>query len=42
MTVDRKHLLNKPEVAKRSGLKIVLPEVLLAEIRKVYDETEEQ
>lgn len=33
-SLDRKHLVNAPEVAQRSGLKIVLPEQLLAEIRK--------
>ncbi len=33
-SLDRKHLVGVPEVAKRSGLKIVLPEVLLREIRK--------
>jgi len=42
VTLDRKHLVNQPEVAKRSGLKIVLPEVLLAEIRKAHEETAEQ
>jgi len=31
-SLDRKHLVGVSEVAKRSGLKIVLPEVLLREI----------
>lgn len=33
VSLDRRHLVDVPEVAKRSGLKIVLPEEALREIR---------
>lgn len=32
-TFDRKHLINPPEVAEKSGLKIVTPDVVLAHLR---------
>jgi uncharacterized protein len=34
VTLDRRHLINRPEVAQASGLRIVLPEQLLEELRK--------
>lgn len=34
VSLDRRHLVGVPEVAQRSGLKIVLPEELLKEIRQ--------
>jgi len=34
VSLDRHHLVDVPEVAKRSGLKILLPSELLEEIRK--------
>jgi len=37
VSLDRHHLVEVPEVAKHSGLKIVLPADLLAEIRKQTD-----
>jgi predicted nucleic acid-binding protein len=33
VSLDRRHLVGVPEVAQRSGLKIVLPEELLEELR---------
>jgi predicted nucleic acid-binding protein len=33
VTLDRKHLVGVPEVAQESGLRIVLPEELLEEVR---------
>jgi predicted nucleic acid-binding protein len=36
-TLDRRHLLDVPEVSDRSGLIIVLPETLLANIREEQD-----
>lgn len=33
VSLDRRHLVDVPEVAKRSGLKIVLPEEALRQIR---------
>jgi putative PIN family toxin of toxin-antitoxin system len=35
VSLDRRHLVGQPVVAQRAGLKIVLPEVLLREIRGV-------
>lgn len=32
VTYDRKHLLDKPEVAARSGLQIVTPDIVIAEL----------
>lgn len=32
VTYDRKHLLDKPEVAARSGLRIVTPDAVIAEL----------
>jgi len=37
VSLDRRHLVGVPEVAQRSGLKIVLPEELLEEIRRQAD-----
>jgi predicted nucleic acid-binding protein len=34
VTLDRKHLLADPQIAKRSGLKIVLPEHLLNTLKR--------
>jgi predicted nucleic acid-binding protein len=34
VSLDRRHLVDVPAVAQRSGLKIVLPEELLKEIRR--------
>lgn len=36
VTFDRKHLIDPPEVAGRSGLRIVLPEVVVEELRQAY------
>lgn len=33
VSLDRRHLVGVPEVARRSGLRIVLPEELLREVR---------
>jgi predicted nucleic acid-binding protein len=33
VTYDHKHLLDVPEVAERSGLRIVTPDVVVAQIR---------
>lgn len=33
VTYDRKHLLDVPEVALRSGLKIITPDIVVAELR---------
>ncbi|MCC7353326.1 MAG: PIN domain-containing protein [Anaerolineae bacterium] len=38
VSLDRRHLVDQPEVARRSGLKIVLPEDLLEELRRVVKE----
>lgn len=38
VSLDRRHLVGRPEVAQGSGLRIVLPEELLQEIR---DEAED-
>jgi uncharacterized protein len=34
VTLDRRHLINRPEVAQASGLRIVLPEQFLEELRR--------
>lgn len=34
VTLDRRHLVGVPEVARKSGLRIVLPEQLLEEMRR--------
>jgi uncharacterized protein len=34
VTLDRRHLINRPEVAQASGLRIVLPDQLLEELRR--------
>jgi predicted nucleic acid-binding protein len=39
VSLDRRHLVGQPKVAKGSGLKIVLPEELLHEIRRQAEET---
>lgn len=39
VTLDKTHLLDKPEVAQGSGLKIVTPGDLLEEIRKLTNST---
>lgn len=33
VSLDRRHLVSKPEIAERSGLRIVLPEELLVILR---------
>lgn len=35
VSLDRRHLVDRPEVARRSGLDIVLPETVLHVIRRV-------
>lgn len=37
VSLDRRHLVGQPNIAQRSGLKIVLPDELLEEIRKPVD-----
>jgi len=34
VSLDRRHLVGQPDIAQRSGLKIVLPDELLEEIRQ--------
>jgi putative PIN family toxin of toxin-antitoxin system len=37
VTYDRKHLLDLPEIAQKSGLKIVTPDVVVLEVEKSED-----
>ena len=37
-TLDRRHLIDQPEVARKSGLDIVLPEVVVKSIREEQSE----
>jgi putative PIN family toxin of toxin-antitoxin system len=37
VTYDRQHLLNHPEIAQKSGLKIVTPDVVVLEVEKSED-----
>ncbi len=38
VSLDRRHLVGVPELPQRSGLKIILPEELLKEVRKHVEE----
>jgi len=37
VSLDRRHLIDVPEVAQRSGLRIILPDQLLGEVRRQAD-----
>ena len=38
VSLDRRHLVGQPDITQRSGLRIVLPDELLEEIRKPADD----
>jgi len=38
VSLDRRHLVGQPDIAQHSGLRIVLPDELLEEIRKPADD----